>query len=1191
LLDTGADLNIIKLDSLSDEVIVNVDDTYELQGIHENLVSTMGSVLLDIQIGNSTKQVQFQVVPTTFPIPQDGIMGRPLLEQLKAVINCEKGTLTSDVSENEINVPARSHVVIPVSTKNVTGDNRDVLVHSQQLADGLYCGNVLNTVENGHILICIANSQEEPRQIPTPRLEDLSYQIYSDTDIKSIFSARRAENRQNRIKLLEKSLRLDHANIEERKSVENICYEYADIFHVEGDTISCTDAIQHEIKTPGVSQPIHQRPYRLPYSQQAEIDKQVNELLEDGVIAASDSPWNAPLLIVPKKVDATGEQRYRVVVDYRKLNSITVGDAFPMPNINEILDQLGRAKYFSCLDMASGYHQVPLCPKDQEKTAFSTNQGHFEFKRMSFGLKGAPSTFQRLVNRVLMGINGFRAFVYLDDIIIIATSVQEHEERLREVFDRLRQYNLKLQPAKCEFMRREVNYLGHIISEDGIRPDPKKTACLTNFPVPRNPKEVKSFLGLAGYYRKFVKDFSQISKPLTSLLKKEARFEWSDMCQNSFEQLKEILTTEPLLQHPDFTQPFLITTDASNSAIGAVLSQGRVGSDLPISYISRTLNQAEVNYNTTEKELLAIVWAVKQFRHYVFGHKFYIITDHRPLTWLFSVSDPGARLIRWRLKLEEHDYEIIYKPGVLNTNADALSRIPHVNYFNYQESAYKDFMDTDRPVINNRVIEVEGDLFDATQDYALAHCVSADFEMSQGIALEFKRRFGQVENLKSQNKKVTEIAKIEHEGQQLLYLVTKESFDQKPTYETIFKTIQNLRRTAEQELITHIAMPHISCGRDKLDWNKVKPMIKYIFKGSRIKIVIYSDQIYSPEEKMQIISEFHNGILGGHQGISRTVKRIKMHHSWKGMKADVIDFIKKCSSCQVHKASNHTVKQPMVITTTAKTPFEKIFMDIVGPITTSYRNNSYILTIQDDLTKYSLAIPIPKHDANTIAKEFVEKFVCFHGAPKSIVSDQGADFLSKVFSACCKLLKIEKLHTTAYHPQSDGALERSHRTLSEYLRHFVDKNLQNWDDYVPFAMFVYNTTPHTTTDRQPYELLYGRPAEVPNSLSRTEEVRYNYDDYCSELKQRLQQAHDIARQTIVKKKVKSKTIYDRTAKPITVHVGDKVLTKWHTKKGKLSANWQGPFTVVGRTDTENIIIKKGRREVKTHINEVKLFQE
>lgn len=184
-------------------------------------------------------------------------------------------------------------------------------------------------------------------------------------------------------------------------------------------------------------------------------------------------------------------------------------------------------------------------------------------------------------------------------------------------------------------------------------------------------------------------------------------------------------------------------------------------------------------------------------------------------------------------------------------------------------------------------------------------------------------------------------------------------------------------------------MPRIGCGLDQLEWEKVKTMIKYIFKGSRTRIVIYSNQSYSPEEKLQIIEEFHNGVLGGHQGISRTVKRIKKQHSWKGLKTDVVDYIKKSRSCQVNKASNHTVKQPMVITTTARAPFEKIFMDIVGPIITSYKNNSYILMIQDDLTKYSLAIPIPRHDANTIAKEFVDKFVCFHGAPKSIVERPG----------------------------------------------------------------------------------------------------------------------------------------------------------------------------------------------------------
>jgi len=234
----------------------------------------------------------------------------------------------------------------------------------------------------------------------------------------------------------------------------------------------------HEIKTPGTSQPIYQRPYRLPYAQKAEIDKQVDQLIQDEIISPSESLWNAPLLIVPKKVDSTGNTKYRVVVDFRKLNNLTVGDAFPMPDITSILDQLGKAKYLSCLDMASGYHKISIHPNDKEKTAFSTDKGHFEFNRMCFGLKSAPATFQSLMNRVLQGINGYRAFVYLDDIIVISSTLQEHINQLREVFVRLRKFNLQLQPPKCEFLRREVNYLGHVITEEGVKSDRAKVECI-----------------------------------------------------------------------------------------------------------------------------------------------------------------------------------------------------------------------------------------------------------------------------------------------------------------------------------------------------------------------------------------------------------------------------------------------------------------------------------------------------------------------------------------------------------------------------------------------------------------------------------------------------------------------------------------------------------------------------------------
>jgi hypothetical protein len=253
--------------------------------------------------------------------------------------------------------------------------------------------------------------------------------------------------------------------------------------------------------------------------------------------------------------------------------------------------------------MIMGYHQIELDPKDREKTAFSTKQGHWEYKRMPFGLKTAPATFQSLRNSVLSGLTGSRCFVFLDDVVIYARSLAEHDAKLREVFARFRKYSLKLQPDKCEFLRKEVHYLGHLITENGVRPDPTKVEAVEKFPRPVTEKQLKCFLGMVGYYRKSIPKFSKIASPLHELLRKDAKFEWTTDQENAFQNLKEKLTTQPILQYPDFTKEFILTTDASN--------QGEIGKDLPIAYASRNLNQAEKNYSTSEKELLAIVWRIK----------------------------------------------------------------------------------------------------------------------------------------------------------------------------------------------------------------------------------------------------------------------------------------------------------------------------------------------------------------------------------------------------------------------------------------------------------------------------------------------------------------------------------------------------------------------------------------------------
>ncbi|VVC26736.1 Integrase, catalytic core,Macro domain,Retropepsins,Zinc finger, CCHC-type,Ribonuclease H- [Cinara cedri] len=1153
LIDTGADLNIIKINVLQDDVMVSDSKIYKLQGISDQLVSTLGSTTLNVSINNKVYETEFHVVNSNFPINGDGILGNPFLKDNQMLIDVGKEELIFK-ADSTTTIPARHEMIIPIQFDvQDLSEQLNILIHAQKLGKNILCGNILNIVKHNQVLINVINPTEENQVIPIPKLSDLSHEIFDIVSMDNIQTSKANVNTENRIQLLKNTLKYDHMNAEEREVILDLCSEFSNIFYLEGDQMTCTNAMQHEIKSPGVTQPIHQKPYRLPYAQKREIAKQVGEMQRDGIITSSDSPWNAPLLVVPKKSDVFGEKKYRVVMDFRKLNSITVGDAFLIPNITEILDQLGKEKYFTCLDMASGYHQILLHPDDREKTGFSTDQGHFEFQRMCFGLKGAPATFQRLMNQVLTGLNGINAFVYLDDVIVIGTSLEDHINQLKNVFGRFQKYNLKLQPSKCEFLRKEVCYLGHIITDKGVKPDLKITDCVVNFPTPKTEKDVKSFLGLA--------------------------------------ELKQLLSQQPILQYPDFSRPFIVTTDASNVAVGAILSQGKVGSDLPIAYVSRTLNKAEKNYNTTEKELLAIVWAVKQFRPYLFGRRFTVVTDHKPLTWLFNVKDPGARLMRWRLQLGEHDYEITYKPGTSNSNADALSRITQVSSTHHTSCMYEKYIDDiqSKIITNSNIIEVKGDLFQATADFALGHCVSKDFKMSKGIGLEFRRKFGQVDQLLEQNKQVTEIATIQCDDRNIIYIITKESYNQKPTYETIFYAIQNLRNFCKSNNINKVALPKIGSGHDQLNWEQARIMLRYIFKKSKIKIVVYSGESYSEEEKRKIIEEFQLSPLGGHQGVSRTIKRIKLHHTWKGLKKNVIEFIKKCTSCQMNKSSNHTTQQPMVVTSTANKPFEKIFLDIVGPLETSTEGNSYILTMQDDLTKLSAAVPLVNHTANSIVKAFVEHFVCQHGIPESIATDQGQDFLSKVFTACCKLLQIEKIKTTAYHPQSSGALERSHRTLAEYLRHFVKENNKDWDQYVSYAMFVYNSTVHTSTGFQPYELVYGYPVEVPHSLQKSPQPCYNYEDYNFEIRKRFQESHRIARDKLIEKKQKSKLTYNKKQHEIIINVGDRVLVKDNKQKGKLQSKWMGPYLVTTLHDNETVSIQRGRKKVVIHKNELKMF--
>uniref|UniRef100_A0A2S2QRJ0 RNA-directed DNA polymerase n=1 Tax=Sipha flava TaxID=143950 RepID=A0A2S2QRJ0_9HEMI len=549
--------------------------------------------------------------------------------------------------------------------------------------------------------------------------------------------------------------------------------------------------------------------------------------------------------------------------------------------------------------------------------------------------------------------------------------------------------------------------------------------------------------------------------------------------------------------------------------------------------------------------------------------------------------------MRWRLKLAEYTYEVVYKAGTTNTNADALSRISDTMVVKTRTQhqitnpttsilPYEEYQTASHTNLNSEVDDVTGDLFEASDEFHLAHCISADIKLSQGIALEFRRRYGHLQELKLQRPKKIDVIYYKVSTRYILHLVTKEKHWQKPSYKDMYDTLIKLRL---------VYVPNIGCGHDELDWTEVRKMIQYVFHESGISIRIYSKHDLSEADKLQIIIEHHSGILGGHRGVQQTIKRIRKQFQWDTMRRDVEDYIKKCASCQVNKVDNRSTKQPMVISTTASEPFERTFIDVVGPLPQTFNGNVYILTIQCDLTKFSVAIPMANKEANTVAYHFVTSFVCTHGLPQNLISEQGTEFLSKIFTETCKLLVVKRTTTSPYHPQANGALERSHRTLAEYLRHYVDTDQQNWDTYIPYAMFAYNSSVHRSTGKQPYELLYGRTLRVPTSIAKPLEPRYNYEDYHAELRSKLQQAHQIARERLIQNKHRTKDKYDSFAKPITIHIGDKVLLQNRTRQGKLSSKWLGPYPVIGLNANENVTILKGKRKAKVHTNLLKLFGE
>jgi hypothetical protein len=765
------------------------------------------------------------------------------------------------------------------------------------------------------------------------------------------------------------------------------------------------------------------------------------------------------------------------------------------------------------------------------------------------------------MNNVLNGIIGNECFVYLDDIVIFSESFESHLPKLRNVLDRLRTNHLFIQPDKSEFLHAQLPYLGFIISKDGIKPNPKKVEAIQKFPEPKNEKGIQRFLGLAGFYRRFIPNYSNIIKPLTNLLRKDIPFEWSSQCQTSFNELKTKLTsTELMLQYPNFEEPFYLYTDASNHAIGAVLQQrdsNNPNSYKPVSFASRTLNKAEVNYSTTEKELLAIVWAVKYFRPYLFGRKFIIRSDHRPLVWLFKVKDPGSRLLRWRLKLEEFDYEIEYIPGTQNTVADCLSRIDAISTYSPM---------TELPLKECRTIAV------FSSPDIIEHNSLITPTMLKNIS-------------------TGRLSILEDNDRRFIILCYVKSSEHAPFEILEFKSLlESLKQILIRFKKTNIGILDdfdggVSSESSRLATENLLQEALYPIQPSWLILK------KKPANLNSFLQEVHEHPLAGHPGIKRTFNLLKSKgYHWTGMKEDITKYINACHECQLTKTNRQPRKHPILITDTSTAPSEKISLDFLGPYTTTNDGNRQVMSIQDDLTKFIYLKAVPKAETSYVIDILMEYFSLF-GIPLKIRTDQGSNFCSNLMKGLTEELGIEKIECTAYHPESNGALERSHGTLKEHIKFYVNSERTDWDKYLPTAVYAYNNAVHSSTGFTPFRLMYGRQSNLPYLNPENE---YSFEDYFTTTKNKLAQLHHLAHEKQKKNKETTQAHYNnRNLAKYPFSTGDQVLINSSiipSSRGlpTFSKPYAGPFKVT-KLKYPNVTVDIHGQEKTYHSNYVKPY--
>ena len=879
----------------------------------------------------------------------------------------------------------------------------------------------------------------------------------------------------------------------------------------------------------------------------------------------------------------------------------------------------------------------------------------------------------------------------------------QHLIDLQNVFDRFKAVNLRLKLPKCHFARREVKYLGHIISNKGIEVDPSKVEAVISYPRPKNVREVRRFLGLAGFYRRHIKDFSKVAHPLNNLLHKDAKFQWTDDCDNAMNTLKKALTDAPVLGYPNYHAPFILTTDASGTALGAILSQvDSSGKEKVIGYHGRSFNDTERgSYSATEKEALAIFDAFKHFKHYIQNVHVTVRTDHQPLKGLFQNSVPAkGRIAKWLVAMGQYDYSIEYVPGPKIGNADSLSRRPYEpvknnKTLNPEPSPFYDMDETNEAKLDNfpplsvstqthdqskRIASTQtpkdsneidykndSDLVsdsqnneennDAKQAIIQPKLLEDNIEMLKSIESDqqvfFFNGIPDIEYIQDEYyisgipAKLYDIQALKDHCPEVYEIVTRSKTrveiekqvqheKDKLTVPTVYESDKNLDKyvhevgelTLEQltvselikqqnldpeskSMITYLKTGVANGTKDQQKTTIIQSASYSLFEGllyhhayskdpkDRTNVKLF--QIVVPKAfKKAILFDAHDSVLGGHRGISATILKIRENFYWKALETDVASWVKSCPRCN-KRGKIHDHKRAPLQPLEPDLPLYHWQIDIAGPLTRSPTGHKYILTCIDIYTKFVEYIPMKDISAVSVSRALFEQIFCRYGTAGLLQSDQGSNFLSAITRSLCHILGVKMRFSSAFHAQSQGAVERTHSVLSDQLAKYINMDGcgEDWINYLAPAAFCHNNTPHATTKIAPNLLVFGRIHRMSStvSLSETEALPKDLQVQISHLVRRINEYQEEADKNIAISIEKMKREYDKKSEDLQYSVGDLVwlyvpnipiqITR------KLKSPWVGPFRVVEREGTLNYVLRSEITNKKlkfpVHVNRLRRY--